>query len=222
MPDIDIAGWIVQLSIMAIPFLTAITFHEAAHGYVAYKLGDPTAKALGRLTLNPFKHLDLLGTLVLVVTRFIGWAKPVPVDPRYFKNPRKGMLWVALAGPAANFLVALAFGLGFRIWAMTLDVAPRAVLAVWYQILMNPTADLLASILGFGLLINLALAFFNLIPIPPLDGANILAGLLPPRAAARYMSLGRYGFVLIFLLAALGLLGDILMPLIQTAVAIIL
>ncbi len=222
MPDIDIQGWILQLSIMAIPFLTAITFHEAAHGYVAYKLGDPTAKAMGRLTLNPFKHLDLLGTLVLVITRFIGWAKPVPVNPRYFKNPQKGMLYVALAGPVSNFLVALCFGLGFRLWALSKGVPSRSVMTAWYGVLMQPTADLLASILGFGLLINLALAFFNLIPIPPLDGANIVAGLLPRKAAYKYMSLGRYGFILVFLLAALGLLGNILMPLLQFAVGIIL
>ena len=222
MPDIDIQGWILQLSIMAIPFLTAITFHEAAHGYVAYKLGDPTAKAMGRLTLNPLKHLDLMGTLVLVITRFIGWAKPVPVDARYFKDPQRGMLYVALAGPVSNFLVALAFGMGFRVWAMANGLPARAVMNVWYQVLMQPTADLLGSILAFGLLINLALAFFNLIPIPPLDGANILAGLLPRKAAMRFMSLGRYGFLLVILLAALGLLGEILMPLIRVAVEIIL
>jgi Zn-dependent protease len=94
----DISAILREISILAVPFLMAITFHEFAHGYVAYRLGDPTAKNEGRLTLNPIKHLDPMGTLVLVLTRMIGWAKPVPVDPRYFRDPRKGMIYVSLAG----------------------------------------------------------------------------------------------------------------------------
>ena len=219
--DFNFAEYMVQLSIMAIPFLTAITFHEAAHGFVAYKLGDPTAKLAGRLTLNPLKHLDLLGTLALVITRFIGWAKPVPVNARYFKNPRKGMMWVALAGPGANFLAALLFAGSFRLWVAAQGVPQSQALAYWFGTLMHPAASLLGSILAFGTLINLGLGFFNLIPIPPLDGSNILAGLLPTRAAMRYMSLGRYGFVLIILVAAFGLLGDILMPCIDLAARIL-
>ncbi|MGE4552390.1 MAG: site-2 protease family protein [Desulfovibrionaceae bacterium] len=214
----DLAEYVVQLCIMAIPFLTAITFHEAAHGYAAYRLGDPTAKLAGRLTLNPLKHLDLLGTVALLVTRFIGWAKPVPVNARYFRNPRKGMMWVALAGPGANFLLAVAFAGAFRLWLAVLGVSQSQALQAWFSTLMQPTANLLGSILAFGALINLGLGFFNLIPIPPLDGSNILAGLLPRRAAMRYMSFGRYGFLLVILIVALGqlggidLLGGILMP----------
>lgn len=106
--------WIQRLIIALPVLLIAITFHELAHGYVAYRLGDPTAKNQGRLTLNPIKHLDALGTLTLIVTQIIGWAKPVPVDYRYFANPKRDMMWVALAGPAANFTLACVFAVIFH------------------------------------------------------------------------------------------------------------
>lgn len=213
----NLADYVAQVCIMAIPFLTAITFHEAAHGYVAYRLGDPTAQRAGRLTLNPLKHLDLLGTLALLITQFIGWAKPVPVNPQYFKQPRKGMMWVALAGPMSNFLTAVTFALFFRLWMASQGLPQDQALPAWFATLMHPSANLLASVLAFGTLINLGLAFFNLIPIPPLDGSNILAGFLPSQAAMRYMSFGRYGFVLIILIAAFGWLGDLLMPFIDSS-----
>ncbi len=111
----DIAAYVREIALLAVPLLIAVTFHEVAHGYVAYLLGDPTAKAAGRLTLNPLKHLDLLGVLAFLLTRMIGWAKPVPVDARYFKNPPRGMILVSLAGPAMNFLLAAVFSVLFRL-----------------------------------------------------------------------------------------------------------
>lgn len=174
--------------LIALPILMAITIHEYAHGYVAYLLGDPTAKNSGRLSLNPLKHLDPLGTLMLFIVHF-GWARPVPVDPYYFKNPRKGMLWVGLAGPAANILMAFAIGTIFRLlYIFRIELSEPALL-----------------VLGYGILINLALAFFNFLPIPPLDGSRILTGLLPGSMAYKYSRMERYG---IFILLGLIVLGQ--------------
>ena len=174
--------------LIALPILMAITIHEYAHGYVAYLLGDPTARNSGRLSLNPLKHLDPLGTLMLFIVHF-GWARPVPVDPSYFKNPRKGMLWVGLAGPGANILAAFVLGTIFRLFViLKLDISEAVLL-----------------VLGYGILINLALAFFNFLPIPPLDGSRILTGLLPRNLAYKYNQMERYG---IFILLGLIILGQ--------------
>ncbi|MDD3807457.1 MAG: site-2 protease family protein [Candidatus Marinimicrobia bacterium] len=177
---------IIDILALAIPILIAITFHEVSHGYVAWKHGDPTAKMMGRLTLNPLVHLDPIGTLMLFLVRF-GWAKPVPVDPRYFKNPKKDMLWVALAGPACNMVLAFFFGLIIR--------------GVGLQYSASFTGTFLKMVLLYGLYINLALAIFNLLPIPPLDGGRILRGLLPWRYEYIVDRLERYGpFVLMGLI----------------------
>ena len=111
----DIANIIQQIVLLACPILIAVTFHELAHGYVAYRLGDPTAKMLGRLTLNPLKHLDPVGTLAFIVTRMIGWAKPVPVNPNNLRNPKKDMMWVSIAGPATNFVIAIIAAIAFKL-----------------------------------------------------------------------------------------------------------
>jgi Zn-dependent protease len=200
----DISTILREISILAVPFLMAITVHEFAHGYVAYLLGDPTAKNEGRLTLNPLKHLDPMGTLVLVLTRMIGWAKPVPVDPRYFKDPRKGMIYVSLAGASANFVLALVFALLFRgvVMLMGSGLSPSA-----FQVLM-PVALMCQA----GVMINLFLGAFNLLPIPPLDGSKVLAGLLPPQLADSYMQIERYGMLLIILLIFLGVFRYVLEP----------
>ncbi len=207
MPDFDIARWVQKMAILLPGFLLAITVHEAAHGLIAWKLGDPTAKQAGRLTLNPLKHLDPVGTLVLVVTQLIGWAKPVPVDSRYFKDPLRGMMLVGLAGPAANFICAVLLSRAY-VACMGFLAAPDAA---WQIRLFVP----LAGICQAGMVINLVLGYFNLLPIPPLDGSNIVAGLLPVRTALRYMAFGRYGFIVIILLAMTGILGDILLPVVQ-------
>ncbi len=154
-----------------VPVLFSITFHEVSHGYVAYRLGDPTAKNAGRLTLNPIKHIDIVGLLVLMITRMIGWAKPVPVDYRYFKNPKKDMMWVSLAGPASNLGLAVVFAVIYKAFGGMLMTSYLYPLSLMIQIMIK---------------INVGLAIFNLIPIPPLDGSHILEGLLPPDLAREY------------------------------------
>lgn len=199
----DIANIIKEISILALPFLLAITCHEAAHGYVAYLLGDPTAKQAGRLTLNPLKHLDPMGTLALVLTRMIGWAKPVPVNPMYFKDPQRGMMYVALAGPAANMTLAIMFSVVVKI-ILTLDISGYSTTMLR---ILEPTV----KIANAGVIINLALCFFNLLPIPPLDGSKIIAGFMPREAAYKFMAF-RYGFFIVIGLAMLGLLGKLISP----------
>ncbi len=172
--------------LMAPPILFALTIHEYAHGWVAYRFGDPTAKLAGRLTLNPLVHLDPLGTILLFVAR-IGWAKPVPVNPYYFRDPRRDLLWVSLAGPASNLLAAFAFGLVCRALGIT----------SFYR--LDPgVLGLLEFMLIFSVYINIILAVFNLIPVPPLDGSKILAGLLSRDAERTYEAYARYGAYALF------------------------
>lgn len=186
---------------MAVPLLLGITCHEVAHGYVAYRFGDPTAKNAGRLTLNPLKHLDPLGTLVLVLTRMIGWAKPVPINPAYFQNPRQGIFWVSLAGPLANFGLAAGFYLIFNI----LNIIQPAMAKGYADSLITP-----AILISFyGIIINIILGIFNLFPIPPLDGSKMLATLLPGRLAGQYMRIEKYGFIILILLILTGTLSKI-------------
>ncbi len=209
-----LAATIQHLAIMAVPFLLGITCHELAHGWVSAKLGDPTPQLAGRLTFNPLRHLDPWGTLVLILTQTIGWAKPVPVDPRFYRHPRRDLVLVAAAGPAANILLALGFAL--FLWALGLLpidwTAPRA--AFWGR----PLARIAAA----GVSINVALAVFNLLPIPPLDGSKIVAWVLPPRIATAYLDLERYGAFAILLLALTGALSFIIRPVLRLAQAILL
>lgn len=201
----DIAHMIREIALLVVPVLMAITFHEVAHGYVANWLGDPTARLAGRLTLNPIKHLDVVGTLAFLVTRMIGWAKPVPVNPGYFSNPVRGMMLVSLAGPAMNF--TLAVGFSFAVRAIEYYGAGVVSGTLAFSIL-QPLLYMCVA----GVSINLALGVFNLLPIPPLDGSNVLAAFLPPRLAARYMEFGRWGFLVLILLAVSGVLGKLLLP----------
>lgn len=177
-----------KLSIMLVPGLLAITCHEVSHGYVAWRYGDPTAKMLGRLTLNPLKHIDIFGTLMLVIVG-IGWAKPVPVVIENLRNPKKDMIWVSIAGPVTNILLALASALLLRV---VLLVPPD----IGVSFILRPVSYMAA----FSVYINLLLAFFNMIPIPPLDGGRVLMGLLPYRQAASLSRLEPYGMILIILL----------------------
>ena len=167
---------IQQIVLLAFPVLIAVTFHELAHGYVADRLGDPTARLTGRLTINPLKHLDPVGTLVFIITRMIGWAKPVPVNPYNLRNPKKDMIWVSLAGPAANLIIAFIASVVFRI-LLNLPVSPFSDMG---QKILAP----LILIARITVTINIGLGVFNLIPVPPLDGSKILMGLLPYRQAA--------------------------------------
>ncbi|WP_459826033.1 site-2 protease family protein [Desulfomicrobium salsuginis] len=200
----DISQTLHHFSIIALPFFLGITCHEFAHGYVSYLMGDPTAKLAGRLTLNPLKHLDPVGTLVLVLTQLIGWAKPVPINPNYYKDYRKGMLYVSLAGPMANFAVMVFFVLVLKI-LLAFAQGPSAQSA---EYVLRPMINIAVA----GVFINAILGTFNLLPIPPLDGSKILASLLPGHLAMKFMQLERYGFIILLLLAITGGLGMILSP----------
>ncbi|MGQ9498940.1 MAG: site-2 protease family protein [Dissulfurimicrobium sp.] len=200
----DLGNIIQRLAILVPPILLAITVHEMAHGWVAYRLGDPTARMQGRLTFNPIRHLDPVGTLVFFLTQTIGWARPVPVDPRYFKSPRRDMIWVSFAGPAANMLLAALSALFLRETAGFLQ-------GRWSLMYFARPLVYMAYV---SVQINIGLAIFNLIPIPPLDGSKILIGLLPIRLAIWYEQFERYGFILILILVFTGVTGRIIIPLI--------
>ncbi|WP_417913735.1 site-2 protease family protein [Candidatus Electronema sp. JM] len=207
----DIRQAVIQFLILAPPFLFALTLHELAHGWTAWRLGDPTAKNDGRLTLNPIKHLDLFGALLFIFAH-IGWAKPVPVNPSYFKNPRKGMLLVALAGPGANLLLAVGSALLFRL-LLELRMPSPFLLS-----LLEPLAQMLLA----SVWINIMLAVFNCLPIPPLDGSKVLAGLLPPDAARSYARMEPYGIFLLFILFYSDIISKVITPLIQTVSGLLL
>ncbi len=198
--------FLTELIILAPPLLFALTLHEFAHGFIAYRLGDPTAIMAGRLTLNPLKHLDPLGTIAFFFIKF-GWAKPVPVNASYFRNPKQDMLWVALAGPVTNLGLAIISAIFAKaVWLLAaLLPYSRAMEAI-----LLPLSTMLAA----SVWINLVLAIFNCLPIPPLDGGRILAGLLPDRLAESYQQLERYGFIIILVLAFSGLLSKVILPII--------
>ena len=182
------------LLIQAPVILLSLTVHEYFHGWTANKLGDPTAKMRGRLTLNPIAHLDILGTILMFVVGF-GWAKPVPIDPRNFKDPKKDTILVAIAGPLSNLVMALAAGLALRY------MIPRMVSG---EISSEGVYPVIAIILVLTLVYGIALAVFNMIPIPPLDGSRVLYGLLPNRYAYAYSRFEPYGVIFLFILFIFG------------------
>lgn len=182
-----------QTALLVAASLLAITVHETSHGYAAYRLGDPTAKRQGRLTLNPLRHVDLWGLAMMALFRF-GWAKPVPVDPRYFKKPKAGMALTALAGPASNVLLAYAATV---LTDCTLFFYLRFQREWLYPVYV---------FLTYLALINAGLAVFNLIPIPPLDGSKVLFAVLPDSAYAWLMRYERWGMLLLMLLLTLGVI----------------
>jgi Zn-dependent protease len=191
--------------ILSVPgFLLAITVHEFAHGYIAYRLGDPTAKLAGRLTLNPISHLDPFGTLALILTRMIGWAKPVPVNPRYFQNPRRDMLWVSLGGPGANLLAAFLLTMSLHLMKFAFVFFGREIATL----VLVP----LVEMIKFGIRVNVGLGIFNLLPVPPLDGSKILSGLLPSRMAYQFEQLEPYGFIILLVLIISGVATYLIVP----------
>lgn len=183
--------------------LVAMTVHEFAHGWVAYKLGDSTAKYSGRLTLNPLAHIDPLGTIILPVVLFIttggrfvfGAAKPVPINYRALKNPKRDIIWVGLSGPAANFIFAVFLSIAWR---------------------FMPHSAILNFIFETIISINVLLGVFNLVPIPPLDGSRLVMGLLPDEAARRYAAIEPYGFILIIAFIGLGIFNVLIEPVVRS------
>lgn len=205
-----------KILMWAIPVLFAITVHEASHAYVAYYYGDDTAKSKGRMSLNPVKHIELFGTillplLLLVLSGFkftLGWAKPVPVLMHRLRNPFPNMALVAIAGPASNLLMAL-------IWAMILK------LLIIMSSEVTVTIALMVTMAKIGIFINLVLAILNLIPIPPLDGSRIIAWLIPLRSVDGYYKLEPFGIFILLALIIMGWLGQIILPPVKFASEII-
>jgi Zn-dependent protease len=195
-----------KIILWLIPMIFAITVHEVAHGYVANKLGDPTAKMMGRLTLNPIKHIDLVGTIIIpglllwLGGFFFGYAKPVPVDWRNLRHFRRDMVLVALAGPLANLLMAF-------IWAAVTKFS-----IVIYSTQSPYWGTILGTMSSMGVAINIMLLVLNLIPIPPLDGSRVVMGFLRGQAALNYAKIEPYGFFILLGLLALGFLSHIMTP----------
>jgi Zn-dependent protease len=198
----DLASFLRIVSVAAIPILLAITVHEVAHGRVARRFGDRTAEAMGRLSFNPVRHIDPIGTVLVPAVLLwlggflFGWAKPVPVNPRFLKRPRQDMVWVAAAGPASNLVMALG-------WA--------AVLSASQHFGQDIVSDWLETMASIGVSINLLLAVFNMLPIPPLDGGRVLANLLPPGPASQIMAkIEPFGLFIVLGLLMSGLLFRVL------------
>ena len=207
-------GLIQTLAIAALPVIFAITLHEAAHGYAARHFGDPTAWLAGRISLNPLRHIDLFGTVLLPLLLFVvsspfifGWAKPVPVNFGRLRNPKRDMLWVAAAGPAVNLLMA--FG-----WAVLLKLA----IVMPFNAYTRPLA--MMSEMGIG--INVMLMVLNLLPLPPLDGGRIAVSLMPFSMAVKFSQLERWGIPILLLLSFTGMLGSVLWPFVAMVKSLII
>lgn len=202
---------IQKIAIYALPVIFAITVHEAAHGYAARYFGDMTAHLQGRITLNPIKHIDPIGTILVPAVTMLaggilfGWAKPVPVDFSRLRHPKRDMIWVAAAGPASNLLMAIA-------WVFLYKFAPDL-----------PAAYVLPAqfMAQAGIMINIVLMVLNLLPLPPLDGGRIAVGLLPNHLAMQFARLEQYGFIILIILLATGVLSKIMTPLIHLSISLI-
>jgi Zn-dependent protease len=214
-PDI-----IRQLVISAVPILIAITFHEVSHGLVANRLGDPTARLMGRLTLNPLAHIDLFGTIILPAILIItgspvfGWAKPVPINPMNFRNPRKHMAVSAAAGPVTNIALAV---ISLLFLKFVLPVLAYVMPGFMARAVLTPLTMMFTQ----SILINVVLAAFNLLPIPPLDGGRVLVGVLPQQQAVTYSKIEPYGFIIVIVLLMTGIAGMFIRPLMNLIFALL-
>ena len=205
---------IQRLAAMALPVILAITVHEAAHGWVADRLGDNTARRLGRITLNPIKHIDWLGTVILPLGMFaltgfmFGWAKPVPVDPRKLNRPRRDMALVAVAGPGANLIMALIWSLLILLGQSLLGSLPQVAVPL---VFMGSA----------GVFMNVILMVLNLVPLPPLDGGRVAVGLLPRDIALTYARIEPFGLPILVLLLLSGMLGWFVWPFVQGTIELL-
>lgn len=216
------SGRLIELVLFYPLFLFSLSFHEAAHALVADKFGDPTARLLGRVSLSPFPHIDIIGTVFLPIfgiltgAPVIGWGKPVPVNPYNLKgDSRRSNLWVAASGPVSNIILAAAFALVTHLLVLLLPSIPR-------EMIMEGSAGatalgVLYTICETGVVLNLVLAVFNLLPLPPLDGGSVLRGLLPESAVFSFDQFSRYGFLILIVLFATGMLRYILIPVMMMA-----
>lgn len=212
----DFSDTIRQLIVSAVPILIAITFHEVAHGLVANRLGDPTARQMGRLTLNPLAHIDLVGTIILPAILIItgapvfGWAKPVPINPHNFRDPRRDMAISAAAGPVTNLLLAI-----LSLLILKFLIIPAA------GFLPDSLTIPLTMMFRQSILINIILAAFNLLPIPPLDGGRVLTGFLPHQQAVAFSKIEPYGFFIVIILLMTGIAGVFINPIIRLMLALL-
>jgi len=204
-------GTVQKIAVSALPIIFAITVHEAAHGYIARYFGDMTAQEQGRITLNPLRHIDPVGTILVPAVTLVlggilfGWAKPVPVNFSRLRSPKKDMLWVAAAGPASNLVMAI-------FWMLVIKFS---------MVVQSGFSEALAYMGAVGIMINLVLMVLNLIPLPPLDGGRIAVSLLPNRLAFQYAKVERYGFFILIALLFTGILSKIMNPFIVILLAII-
>jgi Zn-dependent protease len=205
---------LLKISVMLVPALLAVTMHEVAHGFLADKLGDPTARLLGRLTLNPIRHLDPIGTIAVLVFGF-GWARPVPVNVNNLRDPRRSMIWVSLAGPAANLLLALFCALLLRGVVYVVAHLPE-------NSQVFPYIEPVGLMAAFGLYINVILFLFNLLPIPPLDGGRVLTNLLPEKNAQLLKKIEPFGLlIIVFLVFGTSLWRSVFGPAVFAIVALL-